>query len=250
MTIQRGDYVRPNNPSLGLPQGSVWHVACNARGLKLEAENGNAQCVTRGATAGRRFPARYFDKVVLCRGQWVADNEVDFLRDPLGYYVDPFATFDIRPTTGRAASSYSPEFQNLPKTQTNAVANAEAHLNSAANAAVAVEGLLEAARKLEAERKAELQAAKVAKAKADKEAAAKAKVEEGKRQLSARLHADRCLGEATLALIGEVSRLNNGGSEQVAHSSIAAHVDQLQALAKSYGYRIAKPSLLAQVVKL
>ena len=130
------------------------------------------------------------------------------------------------------------------------MANAEAHLNSAANAAVAVEGLLEAARKLEAERKAELQAAKVAKAKADKEAAAKAKVEEGKRQLAARLHADRCLGEATLALIAEVSRLNNGGSEQIASASIAQHVDQLQPLAKSYGYRIAKPSMLAQVVKL
>ena len=248
MTIQRGDYVRPNNPSVGLPQGSVWHVACNDGGLKLEAENGHAQCVTRDATAGRRFPARHFDKVVLCRGQWVADNEVDFLRDTF----DPFLAFDMG-VSGRISSygsRHSPNFQNLPKTQTNAVANAEAHLNSAANAAVAVEGLLEAARKLEAERKAELQAAKVAKAKADKEAAAKAKVEEGKRQLSARLHADRCLGEATLELIAEVSRLNNGGSEQVAHSSIAAHVDQLQPLAKSYGYRIAKPSMLAQVVKL
>lgn len=87
-------------------------------------------------------------------------------------------------------------------------------------------------------------------AKADKEAAAKAKVEEAKRQLSARLDADCCLGEATLALIAEVSRLHNGGPEHVAHSSIANHVDQLQPLAKSYGYRIAKPSLLVQVVKI
>ena len=31
--------------------------------------------------------------------------------------------------------------------------------------------------------------------------------------------------------------------------SIASHAEQLQPLAKSYGYRIAKPSLLAQVVK-
>ena len=130
------------------------------------------------------------------------------------------------------------------------LADAEVNLSYALNATAVIEDLLEAARKLEAERKAELQAAKVAKAKADKEAAAKAKVEEGKRQLSARLHADRCLGEATLALIAEVSRLNNGGSEHVAHSSIADHVDQLQPLAKSYGYRIAKPSMLAQVVKL
>lgn len=232
MTIERGDVVRPNNPSVGLPNGSVWRVVSAAGGLKLEPENGVAQYVARDATAGRRFPERDFDKVVLCRGQWVAAKDACFLRVSDG--IDPFATC----------------LQNLPKTQTSAVATAEAHLHSAANAAVAAEGLLEAARKLEAERKVELQAAKVAKAKADKEAAAKAKVEEGKRQLSARLHADHCLGEATLALIAEVSRLNNGGSEHVAHSSIADHVNQLQPLAKSYGYRIAKPSLLAQVVKL
>lgn len=83
------------------------------------------------------------------------------------------------------------------------------------------------ARKLEAQSEAELQAAKLAKAKADKEAAVKAKAEEAKRQLAARLHSDRCLGEATLELIAEVSRLNNGGSEQVADASIAQHIDQL-----------------------
>ena len=244
MTIQRGDYVRPNNPSLGLPKGSVWHVACNEGGLKLEAENGNAQCVTRDATAGRRFPARYFDKVVLRRGQWVAVDEVDSLHEPF----DPLLAFDMGGP--ERVPSYIKDFQNLPKAQTNAVATAEANLANAANTSAAVEGMLEAARKREAEREAELQAAKVAKAKADKEAAAKAKAEEAKRQLSARLNADRCLGEATLALIGEVSRLNNGGYEEVAPTSIANHIDQLQALAKSYGYRIAKPSLLAQVVKL
>ena len=242
MTIQRGDYVRPNNPSLGLPRGSVWRVACSAGALKLEPVNEIARCVDPRATVGCRFPPHYFDKVVLCRGQWVAVNEGDVLR----------ATAD--PSEADRDAEYvferSLNFQNLPKTQTNAVAAAEAHLTSAANAAAAVEGLLEAARKLEAERKAELQAAKVAKAKADKEAAAKAKVEEGKRQLSARLDADRRLGEATLALIGEVSRLHFGGPEHVAHSSIANHVAQLQPLAKSYGYRIAKPSMLAQVVKL
>lgn len=248
MTIQRGDYVRPNTPSLGLPHGSVWHVACSAGGLKLGAENVPAQCVRLGAIADRRFPPQSFDKVVLCRGQWVAVNEVDLLRDTF----DPFLAFDMG-VSGRISSygsRHSTNFQNLPKAQTNAVANAEDDLANAVNDTATIEALLEATRKLEAQRKAELQAAKLAKAKADKEAAAKAKAEEAKRQLSARLHADLCLCEATLALIGEVRRLNNGGSEQVAHTSIAAHVDQLQALAKSYGYRIAKPSLLAQVVKL
>ena len=230
MTIQRGDYVSPNTPSNGLPRASVWRVVCSAGALKLEPENEAAQRVNRRATDGCRFPPHYFDKVVLCGGQWVAVNEVDLLRDT----ADSSLAFDM----------------GVPKTQTNAVANAEDDLANAASATAAIEGLLEAARKLEAERKAELQAAKVAKAKADKEAAAKAKAEEGKRQLSARLHADRCLAEATLELIAEVSRLNNGGSEKVADASIAQHIDQLQPLAKSYGYRIVKPSMLAQVVKL
>ena len=243
MPIQRGDYVRPNTTSLGLPKGSVWRVSCSAGlvgTIKLEPENENARCVNRRATDGCRFPPQYFDKVVLCRGQWLAVDEAVSLSEPF----DPFLAFAMSPF------ERSQNFQNLPKTQTNAVATAKANLTNAANAAAAIEGLLEDARKMEAECEGELQAAKVAKAKADKEAAAKAKAEEAKRQLSARLFADRCLGEATLELIAEVSRLNNGGSEQVAHSSIAAHVDQLQPLAKSYGYRIAKPSLLAQVVKL
>ena len=248
MTIQRGDYVRPNNPSLGLPKGSVWRVACSAGALKLEPENDIARSVSR-VVFGCRFPARDFERVVLCRGQWEAVNEVDLLRDT----ADSFWAFDDMGVSGRISSygsRYSPNFQNLPKTQTSAVAKAEANLANAADATAALAGLLEANRKLEAVHAFELQAAKAAKTKADKEAAAKAKAEEAKRQLSARLHADRCLGEATLALIAEVSRLNNGGSEEVAHSSIANHVDQLQPLAKSYGYRIAKPSLLAQVVKI
>ena len=249
MTIQRGDYVRPNPPRLGLPRDSVWFVACSAGALKLEAENGTASRVPRDATASCRFPAGCFDKVVQCGGQWVAVKDADSPRGPFYYGVDTFAPLDSRPKTGRS-SSYSPDFQNRPKTQTNAVANAEDDLANAVSATAAIEGLLEAARKLEEERKAELQAAKVAKAKADKEAAVKAKAEEAKRQLAARLHADRCLGEATLELIAEVSRLNNGGSEQLAHPSIASHAGQLQEMAKSYGYRIVKPSMLAQVVKL
>lgn len=163
----------------------------------------------------------------------------DFLRCPDSFFDD-----DVR--TGRM-SSYFPSPQNLPETQTNAVANAEANLANAVDTTAAIKGLLEAARKLGQE---ELRAVKAAQAKADKEAAARAKVEEARRALAAKLHADRCLAEATLELIAEVSRLNNGGSERVANASIAQHINQLQALAKSYGYRIAKPSMLAQVVKL
>ena len=241
MTIQRGDYVRPNNPRVGLPRGSVWRVVCSSGALKLEPENDIARNVSR-SIVGCRFPARDFEEVVLHRGHWRGASTVDLLCDT------------AEPSEADRDAEYvferSPNFTNRPKAQTNAVATAEANLTNAANATAAIEGLLKDARKLEAQSEAELQAAKLAKAKADKEAAAKAKAEEAKRQLAARLHSDRCLGEATLELIAEVSRLNNGGSEQVADASIAQHIDQLQALAKSYGYRIAKPSLLAQVVKL
>lgn len=247
MTITRGDYVRPNNPSLDLPRDSVWRVVCSAGALKLEPENGAAQRVSRGATFGWRFPERDFEKVVWYSGKWVAVND-DFLRGAFGFGVDPFSAFDMR--IAERSPRYNPNFQNLPKAQTSAVATAEARLTSAASATAAIDSLLEAARKLEAERQQELREAQAAKAKADKEAAARAKVEEAKRQLAARLHADRCLGEATLALIAEVSRLNNGGAERPADSGIAAHVEQLQPLARSYGYRIVKPSMIALVVKL
>lgn len=110
--------------------------------------------------------------------------------------------------------------------------------------------LLKDARKQEAERRQELRKAQAAKAKADKEAAAAAKVEEARKALSARLHADRSLALATLALIGEVTCLNNGCAERPAPEGIANHADQLQPLARSYGYRIVKPSMVALVVKL
>ena len=208
MSIIRGDFVRPNNPGVGLPRDSVWRVICTAGALKLVAENDAARRYDHKAT-GRRFHNSNFDKVVLCRGQWVDAREAVCLRYP-DRYPDSCSD-DVVPelTEGSCASP-----QNMPKPDAVTVA------------------------------------ARAAKAKADKEAAARAQVEEARKELAAKLHADRCLGEATLALIAEVFRLNSGGSEQVAHSSIAAHCDQLQPLARSYGYRIAKPSMIALVVKL
>ena len=47
-----------------------------------------------------------------------------------------------------------------------------------------------------------------------------------------------------------MARLNNGGYEKEAPVGVAMHAAQLQPLAKSYGYRIVKPSLIAIVVKL
>ena len=238
MSFTRGDFVRPNNPGVGLPRDSVWRVICTAGALKLVAENDEARRYSTKAL-DYRFHNSNFDKVVLCRGQWIDAREAVCLRYP------DSCSDDVVPglTEGSCASP-----QNMPKP--DAVTVAARAAEQATNTATAVASMLESARKLEAERKAELRAARAAKAKADKEAAARAQVEEARKELAAKLHADRCLGEATLALIAEVSRLNNGGAELTAHSSIAAHCDQLQPLARSYGYRIAKPSMIALVVKL
>lgn len=241
MSITRGDFVRPNNIGAGLPRDSVWRVICTAGALKLVAENDEARRYDHKAT-GRRFHNSNFDKVVLCRGQWVDVREATCLRYPDSFFDDVM--------TGRMAGSCATP-QTMPKPDAVTVAaRAAIAAEQATNTAAAVASMLESARKLEAERKAELRAARAAKAKADKEAAARAKVEEARKALAATLHADRCLGEATLELIAEVSRLNNGGEERTAAASIAAHCDQLQPLARSYGYRIAKPSMIALVVKL
>ena len=237
MPIQRGDFVRPNN-NRSLPQGSVWRVICSVGALKLEPENDVAKRVERSAFVGFRFAAQYFDKVVRCRGQWVSVRDTELPFDPALYVGDDVLT-----------AVHAPEpAQRL--THADDVDRASFAAEQAASATAAMHRLLEDARKQERQRQEELREAKAAKAKADKEAAARAKMEEARRALAAKLYADRCLAEATLELIAEVSRLNNGGSEQVADASIAQHIDQLQALAKSYGYRIAKPSMLAQVVKL
>lgn len=246
MTIQSGDFVRPNN-NRSLPQGSVWRVICSAGALKLEPENDVAKRVGRSAFVGLRFSAQGFDKVVRCRGQWVSVHDADLLFGPTWFFGDDVPTDRIHSKSGDCLDE---EPMPLKLRQHGAVATATIAAEQAASATAAMARLLEDTRKVEAERKEALRIAKAAKAKADKEAAARAKVEEAREALAAKLHADRCLAGATLELIAEVSRLNNGGSEQVADASIAQHIDQLQALAKSYGYRIAKPSLLAQVVKL
>ena len=231
MSITRGDFVRPNNPDVGLPRGSVWRVVCTAGAIKLEPEN-NAAHHARHVALGNRYLAHNFDKVVLYRGGWVDAREA--------------VLTDRMPISSTSPQSMSTSLLS----SADAVATATVAAEQATNTAAAVARMLESARKLEAERKAELRAAKAAKAKADKEAAARAKVEEARKELAATLHADRCLGEATLELIAEVSRLNNGGPERPADPSIAAHCDQLQPLARSYGYRIAKPSMIALVVKM
>lgn len=108
---------------------------------------------------------------------------------------------------------------------------------------------LEAAKKLARKVREEAKAKAKAEAEAKRKAEAEKKAAEERQAISDRLRQDRYLAEATVALISELSRLHNGGAEQPAASSIAAHAEQLQPLAKSYGYKIAKPGVIAIVVK-
>ena len=233
MRIACDDKVRPNNTDLGLPLWSRWRVLGTIGGLKLYPHNDEAKAV-KHLVAGLRFKSEDFNRQTL---------------NAVGVWVDELPMPSADEVMAERMSSSSP-LPEITFANSDAVTTATAAAEQASWASAHCASLLEAARKLEAERQQELREAKAAKAKADKEAAARAKVEEARKALSAKLHADRCLGEATLALIAEVSRLNNGGAERPADSSIAAHCDQLQALARSYGYRIAKPSMIALVVKL
>lgn len=241
MKITQGDFVRPSNSFFGLPLDSVWRVVSAEGALKLEPENDAAR-VTNNVWVGNRYPYYNFDKVVLLHGQWVNALGAQALDDHFPAYADMLI--------GRVPS---PAPQSIPQpvlSSADAVTTATEAAEQAARQAAVLNELLESARKRERQRQEELREAKAAKAKADKVAAARAKADEARRVLSAKLHADRCLGEATLDLIAEVSRLNNGGPEKTAAASIAAHVEQLQPLARSYGYRIAKPSMIALVVPL
>jgi hypothetical protein len=113
----------------------------------------------------------------------------------------------------------------------------------------------QAAATLDAAKRNARKAREEAKARAKADAKRKAAVEAAKKAweehqaIEHRLHKDRGLAVATVALIAELSRLHNGGAEQPAASSIAAHAEQLQPLAKSYGYKIAKPGVIAIVVR-
>lgn len=108
---------------------------------------------------------------------------------------------------------------------------------------------VQAADKLVEQAAATLDAAKENARKAREEARAAAKAEAKREAIASRLHKDRDLAAATSALLAELSRLHNGGAEQDAAAIIAMHAEQLQPLAKSYGYKIAKPGVIAIVVK-
>lgn len=244
MKITQGDFVRPSNSFFGLPLDSVWRVVSAEGALKLEPENDAARNAS-GGWLGHRYPHYNFDRVVRFRGKWVLPTLIPGVGDTSSECDDPLPSALLR--------EYQRPVKDIPQpvlTSADAVTTATEAADQAARQAAVLREMLESARNRERQRQEELREAKAAKSKADKIAAARVKADEARRALSAKLHADRCLGEATLDLIAEVSRLNNGGPEKTAAASIAAHVEQLQPLARSYGYRISKPSMIALVVPL
>lgn len=230
-----GDYVRPINPTTDLPRGSVWVVRYHNKdaGTVELYPIGTVELYPIGSTfrdgylpsyvIGRVFADHNFEKVVMVDGQWCKAA----VGKPTKTGVDPFSLADSCP--------------NVQEEEGDPVKSADKLVEQAASSVAAKENARKAREEAKARAKAE--------AKRKAEASARAKAEEARKALSAKLYADRCLGEATLALIAEVSRLNNGGAEQTASPAIAEHAEQLQPLAKSYGYKIAKPGVIAIVVK-
>lgn len=219
-----GDYVRPTHPSSGLPRGSVWVVRYynSAIGaVELDIVDTGPCRYPPSYVRDRVFSDRNFEKVILCSGQWFEVNEHRLL--PV-----------------RVADDGAPNLQQIPKSIT-----VESTDKLVERAAATLGAAKEFARKTREEAKA------LAKAEAKREAvyAAAKKAYEERLAISASLRKDRDRAAATVDLIAELHRLHNGGREQDAAASIAMHVEQLQPLAKSYGYRIAKPGVIAIVVK-
>ena len=107
---------------------------------------------------------------------------------------------------------------------------------------VSVDYLEAQARRKDAE--AREQAEKRAKEQAEREAEAERKAE-----VIRRIEADKRLAGATLSLLSEIANLNAGLPDRPADSLVAAHATQLDPLARSYGYKVAKAGSIAVVTK-
>lgn len=244
----RGDYVRPDN-SPGLPRNSVW-VVLRYVGPDLHKVELGLVC------AG--WPTPFLPEDVK---SGIFDD-----REFVKVAASPGTLVDRGTVTGRiyagtpVTSSIGNELNDIREHSYKAGvqhALSEAGLASDADPVALADNVVsDAEAKLEAAKKLARKVREAAKAKAKAEAEAKRKAEaekkaaEERQAISDRLRQDRYLAEATVALIAELTRLHVfGGSERVAEASIAAHAEQLQPLAKSYGYKIAKPGALAIVVK-
>lgn len=233
MLIAIEGIVRPNNTKVGLPTQSLWRVTGTIGGLQLRPVNAQAQAV-KHFVAGVRFFTEDFTRQTLNKvGEWVDEDS--------GWRAD-----------GDSNVAEQPDEPADPPNEPKAVTKARDVLAEATRDAAFRFSELTKAQSVETQRKIELRAAqlKAQRKEEQRKADAQARADAQRRALQARLHADRCLGEATLELIAAVSGLLNGQPDAPVHSSIAAHVEQLQPLANVYGYRIVKPNTVALLVKL
>src|SRR5574337_1198647 len=83
-----------------------------------------------------------------------------------------------------------------------------------------------------------------AKEAAEREAEARRRVE-----VALRIDRDKALARATIDLLVEINNLNAGGPDRPANQAIAAHAAQLDLLARSYGYKVAKAGSIFVVTK-
>ena len=70
-----------------------------------------------------------------------------------------------------------------------------------------------------------------------------------KAEVIRRIEADKRLAGATLSLLSEIANLNAGLPDRPADSLVAAHATQLDPLARSYGYKVAKAGSIVVVTK-
>lgn len=249
-----GDYVRPNSPSLGLPRNSIWFVrpSPSFAAIRIEPVAGTSSgAISSAAWRGRNFSESNFDKVVRVRGSWVDVKDADALMsDPAPFYNPDALLRDILESQLRASMTTAVANGAGTLSCTQAVDPVQAALSIADNAVVSAEQKLADAKE-QARKQREVAAQKAKEqAKAEREAKAKAEVKAKRDALLLRLQADERLADATKALILEVQSLVKYATpERIAPQEVFQHADQLDALAKSYGYKIVRAGSKCIVAK-
>lgn len=270
----RGDYVRPIYASPRLARNSVWVVRATdgfqGGSITLDPVDGNVSAnIAPSAYRSKYWRAAMFEKVVRYQGEWVPVRHL------------PPDALRISGTTTVRISGKLPAFAELPGLSdhdailreileapmvaaiTTAVANGAGTVRSTvpvdpvtaavsiadSRVAFAAEALDQAKEQARKQRELAAQKAKE-KAKAEREAKAQAEIKAKRDALLVKLQADERLADATKALILEVQSLVKYATpERIAPQEVFQHADQLDALAKSYGYKIVRAGSKCIVAK-
>lgn len=216
--IKMGDIVGPISPRVNLPIGSTWRVTARiGNDCELSPRN-DCAVAFRQRAYGRRFPVDSLETVGLSRT--VAEKPRP-ISDPYSIFAEA-----LRPCEPKPEQAIDPDML---------VAQAAQALDNAKE-------LQAQARRKAAE--ARKQAEKRAKEQAEREAEAERKAE-----VIRCIEADKRLAGATLSLLSEIANLNAGLPDRPADSLVAAHATQLDPLARSYGYKVAKAGSIVVVTK-